>query len=53
MLGWIINNEISVSKFSNEARAKFYVGITRAKYSVGIVCDKTDGFIKNGTIEYK
>lgn len=53
MLEWINNNEISVRKFSNEARAKLYVGLTRAKYSVGIVCDKTDGLVKNGTIEYK
>lgn len=53
MLGWIKDNTISVGKFSNEARAKFYVGITRAKYSVGIVCDNTDGFVKNGTIEYE
>ncbi len=52
MLRWIMNNDVSVSKFSNEARAKFYVGITRAKYSVGIVCDRTDGFVKNGIIEY-
>lgn len=53
MLGWIKDNTISIGKFSYEARAKFYVGLTRAKYSVGIVCDETDGFIKNGTIEYE
>lgn len=53
MLGWMKDNNISEGKFSNEARAKFYVGITRAKYSVGIVCDKIDDFLKNGTIEYK
>lgn len=28
------------SNLPDEARAKFYVGLTRAKYSVGIVCDK-------------
>lgn len=53
MLGSIINNDISGGKFSNEARVKFYVGITSAKYSVGMVCDKTVGFLKNGTIEYQ
>lgn len=53
MLGWIKDNTISIGKFSYEARAKFYVGLTRAKYSVGIVCDKTDGYVKNGIMEYK
>lgn len=53
MLGSIINNDISGGKFSNEARVKFYVGITRSKYSVGMVSDKTDGFVKNVTIEYQ
>jgi DNA helicase-2/ATP-dependent DNA helicase PcrA len=35
-------------------RAKFYVALTRARYSVGIVCDFDDGtkFIK-GVLKYK
>lgn len=36
MLKWIRNNETSLS---DQTRAKFYVAITRARYSVGIVCD--------------
>jgi len=39
MLKWINNTE---AKLSSGARAKFYVGITRAKYSVGIVYDEDD-----------
>ena len=36
MKKWIFNNNYNLK---NETRAKFYVAITRAKYSVGIVCD--------------
>ncbi len=36
MLNWIKNNN---SELPNEARAKFYVGITRARFSVAIVVD--------------
>ncbi len=36
MVNWLQNHD---SKLSDEARAKLYVGLTRAKFSVGIVCD--------------
>lgn len=36
MLSWLQNHS---SELNNETRAKFYVGLTRARYSVGIVCD--------------
>lgn len=39
MKKWIFNNGYNLK---NETRAKFYVAITRAKYSVGIVCDYPD-----------
>ena len=42
MKKWIENNAYNLK---NEARAKFYVGVTRARYSVGIVMDFED----NGT----
>lgn len=38
MIEWIKDNNFT--RLSTEARAKFYVGITRAKYSVGIVYDE-------------
>ena len=53
MLDWIKDDSISIKKFSNEARAKFYVGLTRAKYSVGIVSDEANDFVINGTIKYE
>lgn len=37
MKKWIKNNS---HKLKNTTRAKFYVALTRAKYSVGIVCEK-------------
>ncbi len=36
MKKWIFDNKYNLK---HETRAKFYVAITRAKYSVGIVCD--------------
>ena len=42
MKEWIFNNSF---RMANQTRAKFYVGITRAKYSVGIVCDYPESFI--------
>jgi len=38
---WIFDNTIELKQ---GARAKFYVAITRAKYSVGIVCDYPNKF---------
>lgn len=45
MLKWLKDNN---TKLSNEVRAKYYVALTRAKYSVGIVVDdvtKYPGYI--------
>jgi DNA helicase-2/ATP-dependent DNA helicase PcrA len=36
MISWLKNNEVELN---HEARCKFYVAITRARYSVGIVCN--------------
>ena len=41
---WLINNEADLTETS---RAKFYVAITRAKYSIGIVIDKNNLKIKD------
>lgn len=48
MINWIKNNKIDLP---NETRAKFYVGLTRAKFSAAIIFDydesvKYDGLIK-------
>ncbi|BAV58965.1 DNA helicase II [Candidatus Endomicrobiellum trichonymphae] len=43
MKKWIVDNK---STLTNEARAKFYVAITRAKYSVAIVVNDDDIDIK-------
>lgn len=45
MVDWLQNNSANLT---NEARAKFYVALTRAKYSVGIVCDTNKKFEMNG-----
>lgn len=50
MINWMKNHNHNLS---DEARAKFYVAITRAKYSVGIVCDISLDFIKDGLNFYK
>lgn len=49
MINWMQNHNYGLS---DEARAKFYVGITRAKYSVGIVCDPNLEFITEGISKY-
>lgn len=41
MVKWIKDND---AKLKDQARAKFYVALTRAKYSVGIVMDYADDF---------
>jgi len=43
MKKWLFDNSYNLK---NETRAKFYVAITRAKYSVGIVCDYPDELAK-------
>ena len=45
MIGWIKDNN---SELPNETRAKLYVGITRAKNSVGIVMDYKDDMVFDG-----
>lgn len=44
MIKWMQNNN---SKLESSTRAKFYVGITRAKYSVAIVFNYDDKIIKD------
>ncbi|MCK0124588.1 UvrD-helicase domain-containing protein [Gelidibacter sp. F2691] len=44
MINWIKDNR---SKLEPSTRAKFYVGVTRAKYSVAIVYDYNDNEIKD------
>lgn len=46
---WIFNNN---QPLSNETRAKFYVAITRAKYSVGIITDNRELFPIEGVTYY-
>ncbi len=50
MIKWMKNHD---HKFSDEARAKFYVGLTRARYSVGIVCEENDDYILENIEIYK
>ena len=45
MINWLKDHN---SELNDETRAKFYVGLTRAKYSVGIVCDTTLEYDMNG-----
>ncbi|MEX0780180.1 MAG: UvrD-helicase domain-containing protein [Balneolales bacterium] len=49
MRNWIMNNEYNLK---NEARAKFYVGLTRARYSSAIVFDYCDQTEYDGMIKY-
>ena len=49
MIDWIKNNS---TKLSHGTRAKFYVGLTRAKHSVAIVMDYDDNFTPNGIKKY-
>lgn len=49
MLNWMKDHTYGLK---NETRAKFYVGITRAKYSVGIVCDIADEIDMTGINKY-
>lgn len=50
MISWMQNH---YHNLSDEARAKLYVGITRAKYSVGIVCDTNSEFLTDGINKYE
>lgn len=50
MIDWLINNN---HELTNSARAKFYVGITRARYSVAIVCDTRLDYNMEGIMAYR
>ncbi|WP_457618880.1 UvrD-helicase domain-containing protein [Lutibacter sp.] len=50
MQEWIKDN---TTNLKNETKAKFYVAITRAKYSVGIVYDYDDKTEYEGLIKYQ
>jgi DNA helicase-2/ATP-dependent DNA helicase PcrA len=48
MLKWIVNQDTDLN---SQTRAKFYVAVTRARYSVGIICDNyPKGLDNNNTI---
>ena len=49
MIKWMRNN---ASRLSDEARAKFYVGLTRAKFSVSIVLNFEDSETFEGVERY-
>ncbi|GGG40570.1 UvrD-helicase domain-containing protein [Bizionia arctica] len=50
MSNWIIDNKL---KLSDGAKAKFYVGLTRAKFSVAIVLDYDNSIDYKGLIKYQ
>jgi ATP-dependent exoDNAse (exonuclease V) alpha subunit len=45
MLGWVKNNNTELKDIS---RSKFYVAITRARHSVGIVVDDNEQSVIEG-----
>ena len=50
MENWIYNNK---TKLAYSTKAKFYVAITRARFSVGIVSNFQDGVEIDGIKLYK
>lgn len=50
ILDWMQNHNVELN---NETRAKFYVAITRARNSVGIVCDKNKEYIIDGITKFE
>jgi|LDZT01.1.fsa_nt_gi DNA helicase-2/ATP-dependent DNA helicase PcrA len=50
MCKWIINNNTELEK---KTRSQFYVAITRAKYSVGIVFNYSDHLNIDGVLKYE
>jgi len=50
MGNWIMNNNF---KLTDGARAKFYVGLTRARFSAAIAYDYDEKIQYNGMIKYK
>jgi DNA helicase-2/ATP-dependent DNA helicase PcrA len=49
MLDWVLDNSINLK---DKTRAQFYVAITRAKFSVGIVCDDRINHPPNDVLLY-
>lgn len=49
MIKWIFNHN---EKLGNQIRSKFYVAVTRAKYSVGIVFDNPKNIVVEGIKKY-
>lgn len=50
IMDWIKNNS---SDLAPTSRSKFYVAVTRAKYSVGIVYNYSDGEVIDGIEKYQ
>lgn len=50
MVQWLLDNQ---KELKNKSRSKFYVAVTRAKYSVAIVFDNKEKRIVEGIINYK
>lgn len=50
MVQWIFDRR---KELKNQSRSKFYVAVTRAKYSVAIVLDNTKNQVADGISEYK
>ena len=49
MAKWVVD---ASTQLSDGARAKFYVALTRARYSSAIVTDYDDGFESDCLIKY-
>ncbi len=49
MLDWILDNK---KELKPQSKAKFYVGVTRAKYSVAIVFNNKKGTVVNGITNF-
>lgn len=49
MIEWIFNRE---TELTNQSRSKFYVAVTRAKFSVAIVYDNIKKFLPEGIRDY-
>lgn len=49
ILNWLSDNN---SELAATSRSKLYVALTRARYSVGIVCDYTDSLTIDGIYKW-
>ena len=50
IIAWMLNNS---KVLKPKSKSQFYVAITRAKYSVGIVFDYDDEMTIDGVIKYQ